>query len=595
MARSSPLKNGDWLPNDYGILKNQQPTRVPVPLFQPSTAADLFVFNRAREQNTMSTTRAVVAASLLLVLGLLCTRVFSEAPANGDLRKAAEKQFQDGNFKDAYEGFRRLALVADTNPRQVSNDMQRAINCLRRINRVKEVDAFREEVIALHANNWRLLEAAARSYASIDHYGYIIAGEFERGQHRGGGKVVSSLERDRVRALQLMVAAKQQIPRQPDPDETDRNDVSQFYFRFAHMILGDRGYNNAWRLQYLTDLEKLPDYEPGWPHYGGQSSGAPVDAEGNPVYHETAATWEAATTDGQRWRFCLDTAVKNQPAALSQARRERANFLLNQFGVQTMRQYQWFFGRPTPAVDDQSDDKKDTSGTYELHTLGEDETIARLATGIKRFKLPDEHNFVKLYQLIGIDEDLAQIFENRRQYPRAAEYWRKALGKVKNSKHERDRVQKRIDQIVKNWGRFEPVMTQPASAGATVEYRFRNARQVSFEAHAIDVRKLLDDVKAYIESRPAQVDWQKINIGNIGHRLVTQNESKYIGEQVASWKLDLEPRERHVDRRITVSTPLQKAGAYLLTAKMSGGNTSKIVLWLSDTAIVKKPLESNEI
>ena len=41
---------------------------------------------------------------------------------------------------------------------------------------------------------------------------------------------------------------------------------------------------------------------------------------------------------------------------------------------------------------------------------------------------------------------------------------------------------------------------------------------------------------------------------------------------------------------MTVTTPLQKPGAYLVTAKMSGGNTSFIVLWVDDTAIVKKPL-----
>ena len=46
----------------------------------------------------------------------------------------------------------------------------------------------------------------------------------------------------------------------------------------------------------------------------------------------------------------------------------------------------------------------------------------------------------------------------------------------------------------------------------------------------------------------------------------------------------------HLDRRITVTTPLQKAGAYLLIARMEGGNTSRIVVWLDDTVIVKKPL-----
>ena len=64
--------------------------------------------------------------------------------------------------------------------------------------------------------------------------------------------------------------------------------------------------------------------------------------------------------------------------------------------------------------------------------------------------------------------------------------------------------QQRLDQIVGNWGRFEPAQTQPAGRGATVEYRFRNGRQVEFTAHEIKVEKLLDDIKAYLKSNPAQ-------------------------------------------------------------------------------------------
>jgi len=86
---------------------------------------------------------------------------------------------------------------------------------------------------------------------------------------------------------------------------------------------------------------------------------------------------------------------------------------------------------------------------------------------------------------------------------------------------------------------------------------------------------LLDDVKSYLKSNPAQLDSPKMNIGDLGYRLVQQNEQKYLGERVAQWDLDLHPRPDHFDKRITVATPLQKAGAYLLTAKMADGNTSK--------------------
>ena len=92
-----------------------------------------------------------------------------------------------------------------------------------------------------------------------------------------------------------------------------------------------------------------------------------------------------------------------------------------------MAYYGWFFG----GMND-DDSQADQSGTYALHTLSEDETIARLATGIKRFQLPDEFNHIRLYQDIVKSGkcayvaraafQLSEVFTNRRQYPKAAEY-----------------------------------------------------------------------------------------------------------------------------------------------------------------------------
>ena len=131
----------------------------------------------------------------------------------------------------------------------------------------------------------------------------------------------------------------------------------------------------------------------------------------------------------------------------------------------------------------------------------------------------------------------------------------------------------------------------PPAAGPRVEYRFRNGKQVEFTAHEIKVEKLLDDVKAYLKSNPQQArlaeDQHRRHRLPAGRRRTRQ---QYLGRQVAQWQLPLEPRENHFDKRVTVTTPLQKPGAYLLTAKMAGGNTSYIVVWVDDTAIVKKPL-----
>ncbi|MCY2929954.1 MAG: MG2 domain-containing protein [Planctomycetota bacterium] len=542
--------------------------------------------------------------SLAVVGIMLLTVSMTDSPAPGQVRVKpprppkpvvtatgekgpAQDLFNQGNYKEAYEMFAKQALAPDADPKKVGGDMDMAVNCLQQLARTDEIDAFRENVIKVHAGNWRLLQTAAQSYLNVDHGGFMVAGQFQRGQHRGGGKFVNSYERDRVRALQLM---EQAIPL--TKAEPAGNDVAQFYLALAQMLMGNRGYSEAWRLGYLTDLTKLPDYEEGnnygWGYYGGGAvRGAPVDEQGNPVYHSLPKTWQAAATDGQRWRWCLLQAVEFNAGLKTQVMLQFGDFLQNQFGEQTLA----YYGRRFAGGGDEA--KNDSSGTWELHTLADDETIAKLASGVKRFKLPDEFNFIRIYKsLEDTSEDacarLCNIYENRRQYSKAAEKWQANIARFGPGAN--DHKKRRLEQIVGSWGTFESIMTQPAGAGASVEFRFRNGKKVEFTAKAVDVAKLLADVKAYLKSGPKELKWEELQIEALGHRLVRGNAGKYVGEQVAAWSLPLEPRANHWDRRITVTTPLQKAGAYLVTAKMENGNTTDIVLWVADTALVTKPM-----
>jgi len=511
-------------------------------------------------------------------------------------RTAAQKIYNEGNYKEALALFEKLLERPDNDPANVGNDMNMAINCLMNLNRQKETDTFREKIIDRHAGNWQLLWATAQSYQHTDHSGYMIAGEFERGPHRGGGKYVNALDRDRVRSLQLMVRAMAFA-------ETDENkmSVAGFYQSFAGMWLLNR-YNNqaSWELQALTDIGKLPDYEDGYAYWGGETRGAAVDIEGNPVFYKLPASFESATNDGERWRWCLMKAVEKNPGLKDSVLWTMAGFFRQQFGVQTMARYGWW-GR--------ADDTEEASGTYAVHTLADDESIARLATGVKRFHLPDEFNYIKIYKTFAENpngyqvnalQTLADIYTNRRMYEKAAACWQQVLEIPNLSKDTYKTAKEKRAQILDNWGQFEPVMTQPyqknkKGKGATVEFRFRNAKNVDFEAYEIKVPQLLADVKAYIKSRPNEMDWQKINLDNIGWRLVENNEKKYIGEKAAGWSMALTPRENHWDRRVTVETPLKKAGAYLLKATLAGGQTSRIVIWLNDTVIVQKPLDKENM
>ncbi|HEX3600758.1 MAG TPA: MG2 domain-containing protein [Lacipirellulaceae bacterium] len=503
------------------------------------------------------------------------------------------KLHADGNHKESYDGLRTLILGKDVRPAELPRAFDAAIDCLEQLNRVDEIDEFREKAVAAHKEDWQLLAAVAKSYVNVPHYGFMIGGEFHRGQHRGGGNVVQATDRDRVRALQL--------DRQAMKDASlasDKSESAKMLRNFAEAL----AMGQPWRLQLLTDLDQLPDYVEGW-GYGGQPQGAPVDADGNPVFYALPKGWDSAKNDAERWRWVLETMVEWKPELRNDERMIRATFLESQFGVQTLAQFRLFFPPTNEAAEGTAEKSGAKTGVWAIDTLGEDETIARLAAGVKRFKLPEDHNYIKLYQQVAESErgkkasetglnavrSLAQLFENRRQYPRAAEYWRMAVERSPGDV--REQSQRRLDQIVGNWGQFESVSSQPAGRGATVGFRFRNAKQVDFVAQEIKVRQLLSDVKAYLQSKPKQLDWEKMNIADIGYRLVQENGKKYIGSDVAQWKLDLHPREKHFDKRITVSTPLQKAGAYLVSAKLADGNTSKIILWVSDTAIVRKPMQ----
>jgi len=522
-----------------------------------------------------------LAVSLSIVGG---TIFFSNRPLVGqvvDSRVKAQAALKNGNYKDAYADFSALALNAADDAGQVSDDYKNALTCLQNLGTVDEIDDFREKVITAHGKNWRLLFTAAKSYLDIEHNGYLIVGKFSRGYHRGGGKYVNSYERDRVRAMQLMTSASELMTNAKGKEAGD------FYLFYADTLMNGRNGMDAWLFQSLTDITTLPDYDEGYYYRyyrgGNGDRGAPVDEAGNPVVYKTPGNWDGSKNDGERWRWLLKAAADSDAVSAHAALFKFASFAYSQFDVRTMASYSWF----TRMGDDEN---TTTKSKYSLVTLTDNETIAKLATGVKKFNLPDEYNYIKLFNSLadsnGEYKDnalrmLANIYMDRRQFDRAIPFYKK-LGD-----------DKAIKQITGNWGALEPAGTQPYAKNAEVDFRFRNGNLVHLTANAINVQQLLTDVKAYIKTKPAQLDWNKMQIDNIGYQLVNRNLSQYVGAAVANWDMNLTPRAGHFDRRITIKTPLNKAGAYLLTANMADGSTSRIIIWVADTAIVTKQMENS--
>ena len=259
----------------------------------------------------------------------------------------------------------------------------------------------------------------------------MIAGEFSRGQHRGGGKVVHATARDRVRALQLYRNAMklaQYRKRQSEPAEMLR--------QFAEaIILRQPKPGGCSRSPISTSCPTTKKAGTT----AANSKARRLMPHGNPIFYAVPKSWDAAKSDGERWRWLLETMVEWQPSRRNDERTRSGP--LPRIAIRRANDGSVRLRLPESKATD-ADKKGDKTGIWALDTLGEDETIARLATGIKRFKLPDEHNFIKLYQQMLATTKakrnrtasasmrpatLAMLFENRRQYPRAAEYWRQAI------------------------------------------------------------------------------------------------------------------------------------------------------------------------
>lgn len=543
----------------------------------------------------LKTLRSVSAMLFLLLLTTLGVYLFADEKSMTESRSLAQTYQKQGNYRDAWQIYQKLAVQPGNSETGVVHDLQNGIECLQHLNRVSELDEYRESVLKVHAEQPLVLWKLAESYIHGPHYGYILDGKFIRGHQRGGYRYFNTHEQDRVTALNLMNQAIEQLKNQNDSEL-----ASNIYFHAAEYYLSGREWQIAWKLQILTDLNSLPDFEgvgsePGRFFRGGPSGGpegAPVDDAGNPVYYRVPTSFETAKNDGERWRWMLDQSMKHKPERKAEVILQIADFNRSQFGVQTLQSYMpYFFG---PKNDEDSQEEEQVN-PFSLESLKETESLTRLATGIQRISLPDDLNYIRLHQQVvelgksswgeNALGQLASIFENRRQYPQAAKYIQQSIQEY-GDPHQHKR--QHLNQIVGNWGQFDPNPSQVAGQGAQVDYRFRNGQRVEFEAYQIHVEKLLSDVKNHLKSHPEQLDWNQINISNIGYRLVHEQQKKYLGALVSRWGLDLKPLSGHRDQHVTVTTPLQNAGAYLLVAKMHDGNTSRIIVWLDDTAIIHK-------
>ncbi len=504
----------------------------------------------------------------------------TQSPA--ELRGKAETLAKDGNWKEALEVSRVILETVDDG--ESGKDLMTSLRYLRELRQIADADELIESAVSRHAENWALLREAAKSYQQLQHSGFLLDGEFRRGYNRGGGTYVGCMGRDRVRSTQLVLQALDHV------DKNDRGAISNLYSELAgYLAMGRTGPQRVWALGVLTPLAELPDY--GDEERLSSGAGAPVDADGNPLVLEVPESWESAENDGERWRWAINESIKFDPEKEPQAMEQWARFLVQHYGVGTLAS----FGRWM------QQDPEEAEGILQVHTLKESETIAKLASGVRRFELVPDYQFIPLLRRLStgknsnasLGDQLVRVFLNRRQYGVGAQELRRLI--ATHGRGKSNHRQKLLDQIEGEWGRFEHAPMTQAGKKPKLSFVYRNAKEVKLSLHALDIDLVVDDIFKHLEGNPREIDGSKLDVARIGSRLVNENQKKYLGKRVDEWAVDLQPRDNHWDTRAELMLPVSKAGAYLLKATPGKGHASWIVVWIADTALISQQLEKGKL
>ena len=447
-----------------------------------------------------------------------------------------------------------------------------------------------EQAVADFPASWEVMAEAGRIFAQdIEHFGWILDGKFQRGSRHGGGQWKSTRLADRARALRWLAAANKLIPANA-PVEA-RAEVLE---GIAEILVGDQdGARSAWQMGILTDLEELPDYDQD---EGGDepASGYPVGEDGAAKMLATPKSWDTAASDGERWMWVMQERESLGGLHGRQASHERAMLGQAWFGVGSLREWDGW-----SRMQEGAEGSAMRGSIAAVHTLRENETVALLATGPKRFTLPGQWDFLAIWRRLAADEgarpadrvdawtNLADELQVRRQLPEAAVALRAALA-LEDDSEEKEQIERRINQIVQNWARLESLPAQPAGREAELSLTFRNAKSISFVAQRIDMAKLVEDSIAYLKTKPDQntFDSEFAEVRNVGYRLLRDHSQKYLSPPVDAWEMDLEPLPNHWDKHLTMKTPLKDGGAYLIEGKVADGNTARCVLWIEDLVML---------
>jgi hypothetical protein len=469
------------------------------------------------------------------------------------------------NLTAAYQLFRSLVLDAKHGDPELPDDFSAAVQCLSELNHEHEIDRLLEHTLTLHAGNWRVMERASEELAdSVPRFGVLLDGEFRRGADGVDSTFTTEYScerRDGVRRIQLMWAAVELA----EQDTTlPPGDLATLYRKLADTLFSGNESNNQsfWKPDTLTDLTHLPDIEPQDDYWKQKPDPPPTvyqtqfAADGEPLAYRLPVSWQAALTDGQRWRWAMQRVMNLAPTRQSEVEISLANKYFEEYDEQAIFQLQHNGDRlQLPPDVDHSDLPRRV-----FRSLGDNEALLAESTAvdtpkisavrfgnsgmsplrnritIRRCTLPDHLSPIAILQRVAERRDayesaalvsLLEVRSLRQQHDKTAEVLRRLVTSEPNNNssavneefhHSSDShvtsYPTQLDQILGHSVHITSVDVGSPGEESTLQLNYRNGSRVTVELCPIDEAGLVEEFQRWLEHTPVSLRRDQINVDN---------------------------------------------------------------------------------
>ena len=532
--------------------------------------------------------------------------------ASDDLLGPARKLYQERLYQDALVLYKRILHDPQTSDSICQGVMQNYVACLQQTDQFDRLEDEMKAVIKERPNSIKVVTNAIKNLDALQPDAFLVDGELTY-VFTPGAKNVSLRERNRVMKLQLLRDAL------PLARACQDGSADEFYQLFIRTLKNnDWNGSGFWKLQVLTDIDALPELKDlsddfSYDFGGSRNQGAPVDENGDPVFFQTPESFEKAQNDGERVQALRAEAFeRTSKYGKYMTLMGRANEARDAFGVQTLARYQAFQDFLYSSTDSHD-------GVWSLQTLKDNETIAKLANGVKRFALPKDYDYIACWRealeyaerdsdVYAAWQNLAGEYQNRRQLDRAAECWSTLIEKIKSKNPDHyllQHCQTALSQIVDPRIQFEAGASNVAGMNASLNFRYRNATGVEATVKELKVDELVKQFTQddFLRKNPFRSITQRItdliradylertdDVAKVIEDLQPM-KYKFVGDEVARFSQNLEPDPDHFDRTASLELPKLKPGAYLVELAAKDGNKDYVVIWLKDRVVQRSSFQ----